>query len=68
MPIKQDIKYVIRDFIGVNGGEVRLKEGETYGTFIRNKKLQRAQPLGNGEVHTESEEKKTGEGQEESTN
>ena len=38
MDVKKDIKYVVRDFIGVNGGKTRLSNGQTFGEFIRNKK------------------------------
>lgn len=64
MAITKDIQHVIRDFIGVNGGGVRLEEGETYGEFLRRKKYGKTfgqETVGeiNQEVkRDESEEKK----------
>ena len=38
MAIKKDIKHVIRDFINVSGGGVRLEDGQSFGEFLKNKR------------------------------
>jgi hypothetical protein len=55
MPVKTDIKYVVRDFIGVNGGEVRLKDGQTFGEFLKNKRYASQNNQGAGEANPESQ-------------
>jgi hypothetical protein len=57
MPVKTDIKYIVRDFIGVNGGEVRLKDGQTFGEFLKNKRYASQNNQGVGETDSESKDK-----------
>lgn len=52
--IKEDIKYVIRDIIGVGGGSVRLREGQSYGDYLKQN---------HGKVNTTNNETPNGEGE-----
>jgi len=57
MAIKKDIKYVIRDFINVSGGGIRLKEGENFKDFLKNKRhvkknSENDRRVGSGETDT----------------
>lgn len=60
MDIKIDKKYVVRDFIGVSGNEVRLPEGQTFGEFLKNKKYgQTNQGIGKTNTESKGEESNT---------